>query len=151
MKILVSVEGTECVVDDDVFEWASTKRWRINDSGYFVCGGGNNKKRLHRLIMNEPEGFDIDHVNGNKLDNLRSNLRICSRQENNYNRGVRSDNTTGFRGVWFDKRTGRFRCEIKKEGKKYSLGTYKTAAEAANAYNYKATELFGEFAWLNEV
>lgn len=151
MKILTAKNDEECVVDDDVYEWAKKIKWHVNNYGYFITGGGNNKKLLHRLIVGETDEYDVDHKNGCKLDNLRANLRLASRAENTYNQGRRLDNTSGYRGVWYRKDRKVWAAEIKKDGKKYSLGCYKTAQEAAIAYNYKAQELFGDFANLNEV
>ena len=151
MKILKALHGEESVVDDDVYDWAKNKNWHVNNYGYFVTGGGNYKKLLHRLIIGDCGDYDIDHKNGCKLDNLKANLRLSTRAENTYNQGRRLDNTSGFRGVWYRKDRKVWAAEIKKDGVKYSLGCYKTPKEAAIAYNYKAKELFGEYANLNEI
>lgn len=151
MKILTILNKIETVVDNDVYEWASKIDWRIKDGNYFFFQKGSKRFYLHRLIANTPEGFVTDHINGDTLDNLKSNLRVTSNRENLFNFGIRCDNTSGYRGVWFRKSINRWVAEIKKDGKKYHLGSYKTAEEAATVYNEKAKEVFGKYARLNNI
>lgn len=102
---------------------------------------------LHRLITNAPQGMDVDHIDGNPLNNSRNNLRLCNRSQNLIARlRIHNTSTSGFRGVSLVKRTGRYTAQIDIGGKKFHLGTYATAEEAAIAYNKKALEVFGEFA-----
>lgn len=150
MKIL-HVKGSDSVVDDDIFEFVKNIKWHLNKAGYICYSKNNNKVFLHRLIANTPDGYVTDHINGNKLDNLRSNLRVTTDKYNRINSGMRSDNSSGFRGVWYRKNRKRWQSEIKIDGKKYSLGCYSTPEEAASAYNKKAIELFGTYARLNEI
>jgi len=107
------------------------------------------REMLHRLIVGAPVGEVVDHINGDTLDNRRSNLRVCSRAENLWNAGKRRHNTSGFKGVCFDKRDGRWYARIRAVGRVHDLGRYKTAEEAAMAYDAKAAELHGPFARLN--
>lgn len=101
--------------------------------------------RLHRMLLKPPENFVVDHKNRNKLDNRRCNLRICTRQENNFNRGMSSKNTTGVKGVSFHQKSGRYRAYIKKDRKTKYLGSFKTIEEAAYAREQAAFSLFGEY------
>lgn len=111
---------------------------------------------LHHLIMNTPKGMHTDHINGNTLDNRRSNLRICTAQQNFQNRKLRSDSSTGFKGVSYQKKrkgminalSKPWRAMIASGGRK-NIGYYATAEEAARAYDAKAKELHGKFAKLN--
>ena len=122
--------------------------------------------------MNTPKGMHTDHINGYGLDNRKENLRVCTAQENHQNRRLRSDSSTGFKGVQYtpiakrkytSKKTGITTiCEhvLKKPyqayigdpermGRHIRLGYYATAEEAARARDAKAKELHGEFAYLN--
>lgn len=150
MKILKTVGGTEFVIDDDVHVWAKDIKWRLSSYGYVSYREKDKRIFLHRLIMQTPEDMVTDHINGNKLDNLKLNLRVTSDKLNRLNSGKRCYNTSGFKGVWLRK-NGRWQAEIKLNGKKYSLGTYETKEESALAYNIKAKELFGEHARLNSL
>lgn len=113
-----------------------------------------NGKRwyLHRVILGlfNPK-LIVDHIDGNPLNNQRSNLRVVTNQQNCYNRDKSTHNTTGYKGIW--KRTdGRNKCwtaEIKVEKKKIHIGNFYTKEEAAEAYNKKAIELHKEFASIN--
>ena len=151
MKIITTFEGIDTVVDNETYKWAKEIVWRISSSGYVSYRKGNERIFLHRLVAKTQNDFITDHINGNKLDNLRSNLRVVTNQQNVFNNGIRNDNTSGYRGVWYRKDRGRWQAEIKADGKKYSLGCYNTAAEAAVVYNRKASELFGNNARLNEI
>ncbi len=88
---------------------------------------------------------DIDHIDGNKSNNKIANLREATRSENLYNRGNRKDNTSGYKGVCFDKRSGKYRAYININGKQKSLGYHYTAEKASEAYKLAAKELHKEF------
>lgn len=105
---------------------------------------------LHRLIMNPPDGYQVDHINGNGLDNRRENLRLCTQSQNNFN----CDSARGkskFKGVSWEPKTKKWSAYIQVNKKKRRLGMYASEEEAALAYNRAALEIAGEFAKLNEV
>jgi len=127
---------------------------------------------MHAVIMNTPKGMHTDHINGDGLDNRKENMRVCTAQQNFQNRKLRSDSSTGFKGVAYypinkkkytSKKTGittihesvlkkPYRSYIgnpERTGMHISLGWYATAEEAARARDAKAKELHGEFAYLN--
>ena len=127
---------------------------------------------MHALIMSTPKGMHTDHIDGNGLDNRKENLRVCTAQQNHQNRKLRSDSSTGFKGVAYrpiqkkkytSKKTGittiqeavikkPYRAYIgdpERTGRHMNLGRYATAEEAARARDAKAKELHGEFAYLN--
>lgn len=87
---------------------------------------------LSRYIMDCPAGLTVDHINGDRLDNRRQNLRICTQGQNNRNRLERVDNTSGFRGV-SQRKDGRYQAYIYNNYKKIHLGIYSTLTEAINA------------------
>lgn len=105
------------------------------------------KRYLHRLIVQPPPDLLVDHRDGNGLNCCRWNLRIASHSNNSANRINRDLPLSGYRGVDLNGR--RYRARITCEGVEHHLGMYLTAREAAEAYDAKARELFGEFAWLN--
>lgn len=102
---------------------------------------------MHRLLLGRPAGREIDHVNGDGLDNRRANLRICTTSQNQLNRGKSMRNTSGFKGV--SRHGCSWRACVMVDGKKYELGCFSTAEQAAYAYDALARELHGEFARLN--
>lgn len=151
MKILQTDKGVDFVIDDDTYLWAKDINWKLSKFGYVSFRKGTKRVFLHRLVAQTPEDYITDHINGNRLDNLRSNLRVVTNKQNVWNSGLRNDNTSGYRGVHFRKDRGRWTAEIKANGKKHCLGCYNTAEEAAVVYNRKAKELFGDFARLNAI
>tara|TARA_R100001163_G_scaffold65495_1_gene62894 strand:- start:128 stop:757 length:630 start_codon:yes stop_codon:yes gene_type:complete len=140
---------------------------------------GDRRKAIHRVVMNAPLGMDVDHINGDPLDNRKENLRTCTRRDNIRNSKIRRDSASGFKGVYYVrtpayqnflkngptlKKDGtprkdqpqplakpwRARMETRpRPGRKHELGHYETAEEAARAYDKKAIEEYGEFANLN--
>jgi hypothetical protein len=111
----------------------------------------NGKRKLllmHRLLLAATKGQQIDHINGNSLDNRRENLRFCNCSQNQQNRKVTSG-TSLFKGVSRCKTTNRWRADIKSNGKQVFIGRFDTELEAAKAYDTKAKDLFKEFASLN--
>jgi hypothetical protein len=104
---------------------------------------------MHRQIMQPPKGMLVDHADGNKANNCRLNLRICTRQENQRNTAKHGGTTSRFKGVSFDRRLRKWGAAIQAGGKRIWLGYFTDEAEAARAYDRAAVELFGEFARLN--
>lgn len=102
------------------------------------------KQRLHELLLPDAEGVR-DHINRDRLDNRRSNLRIISQRHNTMNGPRRKNNTSGYHGVDWSKDHQRWRARI---GAKH-IGRYRTAEKAARAYDKAAIELFGEGVQLN--
>jgi hypothetical protein len=98
------------------------------------------------VLTNAPSGVIIDHKNGNGLDNRQSNLRFCDYKQNNHNSKMRSDNTSGKKGVTWSKAHQRWRVKIKAHGKHIHLGLFTNLDEASAAYECAAERYFGEFA-----
>lgn len=139
-------------IDEEDFDKIKKYRWRLLSNNCISAWNENFTKEflVHRLIMNVSDGkIKIDHIDGNRYNNKKSNLRLCSNAENNRNTSKRITNKSGYKGVSWEKRFSRWRATITFEGKQIHLGTYKDITEAAIAYDKKAKELFGEFAWLN--
>jgi len=134
--------------------WKNTGKWYAtnhNPGGKYYAVSGGREKSIHRVVMDAPKGMDVDHINGNPLDNRKQNLRLCSRSENCRNKKVRSDSKSGFKGVYQTK-SGRFQAYIgnpNEVSRNIKLGTYDTPEEAARAYDKKAVELHGDYAVLN--
>lgn len=103
--------------------------------------------RLSRLIAQPERHLVVDHINGDPLDNRRGNLRICTVQQNNWNRKRRPNGSSSFKGV--SAVGGRFTAHIAPNGKMIYLGSFETEEEAARAYDKAAREHYGEFACLN--
>ena len=111
-----------------------------------VYGGRHKAHRLAWLyVYAEFPGSDLDHVNGIRTDNRISNLRIATRSENSLNTGLRSTNTSGFRGVSFNKKNNRWRVQAQYNGKKNHLGNFKSAEQASAVYEEFAKKHHREF------
>lgn len=139
------------IVDDDVYEKESKHNWYITPEGYAArMSKRPNGERvvlyLHWCVLRAPKGFVVDHINGNRLDNRRENLRICTKAQNNAN--IHKDK---FKGVCWRDHAKAYKAYIKKNGKQIHLGYFKNKIEAARAYNNAAVNLFGEFASLNQL
>lgn len=141
------------MVDDEDYDYLVQFSWSLDSKGYakhlFLPEFKNRK--MHRLIMDAPSGVQVDHINGNKLDNRRSNLRLCNNSQNQMNKGLQSNNTSGYKGVTWRKDVNKWRAQIFFGGKNFVLGNFENKKDAAKAYNQKALELHGEFAKLNDI
>ena len=113
---------------------------------YTSTKDGLHNKRLHRMIMGEPDGREVDHKNTDKLDNRRENLRIATHKQNCKNKNKQSNNTSGFKGVSFKKQNQKFQATIHIDGKKKHLGLFVTAVAAHEEYKRAAIQHHGEFA-----
>lgn len=161
MKYITLTQNKQAVVDDADYEWLNQWKWYYHSTGYamrmehtpMVKGKRTSKLvRMHRQIMEFPDGKEVDHEDLNGLNNQRSNLRIASHQQNMFNRRKQSNNKSGFIGVSWSKVMNKwYACIDLGHRKSKSLGFYDTPKEAALAYNIAAKELRGEFARLNEL
>lgn len=93
----------------------------------------------------------VDHIDGNRLNNQRHNLRLATKSQNGANRGAPSNNKSGFKGIHFDKFNNKWRAEIWCNNKRKRIGRFERIEDAVIAYNETAKELFGEFAYLNNI
>jgi len=146
-KIINLTKGKQAVVDDEDYPELSKHKWMFSGSGY--ASRTNKSILMHRVIMSAPRGLEVDHINMDKLDNRKENLRLCTPTQNRMNTGLRSNNKTGYKGVFYYKRTGKYAVAIAYLKKRIHLGYYDSAEEAALVYNKKSKELYGEFARLN--
>ena len=153
MKEIPLTRGMVALVDDEDFEWINQWKWMYNGCGYAVREVNGTACYMHRVIMGTPKGMVTDHVNRNKLDNRRENLRICNMSQNKINDGLRSTNSSGYKGVQYvsnkRKRNKRWYAHIMHNYKNICIGYFYTPEEASLAYNKKALELYGEFAETN--
>lgn len=152
MKHIPLTQGKFALVDDEDYDaLVSMGSWYFNAQGYAAREDDRLGVRMHRLLLGASPSQEVDHVNGNKLDNRKSNLRFCSHAENGRNRGPNLNSRSGIKGVTWCKSTGSWSAEISKLGKKARLGRFSCPLEAADAYDQAALGLFGEFAWLNNL
>lgn len=156
-------KGYSAIVDIDDFD-LSLLKWNSgkSNSGIIARRGilkTYPKQRytsMHRLILSRMIGRDltkdeqVDHINHNTLDNRRCNLRLATRNQNIWNRTKMPSNQTGFKGIYLDKQSGKYRAEICVNGKRIYLGRYATAEEGHAAYCEAAIKHHGEFANFGE-
>lgn len=144
-KAVPITKNQYAIVDDIDFEMVMKHNWGCSN-GY----ARTDKFSMHRFILDFWDlSFDIDHANGNKLDNRRSNLRICTRSQNAINNPARKNTSSIFKGVTMRKNGMSWSAQIAFNGKLINLGTFRVEEAAAKAYDNKAIELYGDFAWLN--
>jgi hypothetical protein len=130
MKKIKLTNGLETIVDDDIFELVSKMSWGISQSGYAIHHVWHKipQKRqtifLHRLVNDTPDGEITDHINQDKLDNRKSNLRTVDKSVNAHNSKIPRNNTSGYKGVQWFKPHGLWSARIKVRGKTYHLGYF---------------------------
>jgi len=148
-RLIPLSHGLHAIVDAADYEWLSQYKWFLWGAGYAARRVPGGVLLMHREITQAPPGRDVDHINGNRLDNRRSNLRICTRAENLRNTPKRQGCLSLYKGVSSNHRHKNWFAQIWFEGDNIRLGTFDDETEAARAYDRAALELFGEFAWLN--
>lgn len=149
-------QGKVAVIDFEDFEKVRPYKWYANKVGQRFYAGRNlhgpvsGSISMHREIMQPDDGLDVHHVDGDGLNNQRNNLRVCTRSENmGAFRRLTANKTSKFRGVSWYSRDSNWEARIKIFGKKLFLGRFATEEDAANAYDKKSRELFGEFSYSN--
>lgn len=161
MKKIKLTQGRVCKVDDEdynsliKFKWQGLKLRHTTYARTGIHKGYKDGKRLtdtilmHRLIMNAPQGLQVDHIDHDGLNNQKNNLRLCKNSENQMNQGVCKNNKSGYKGVSFNKRRSVWLSFIHVNNKTKYLGSFKSPENAAIAYNIFAEKHYGEFAHLN--
>lgn len=160
MKLIYIKPGFSVKVDDTDFNLLSQWKWHLTSKGYaarriYIKGNGYKQKTrivlMHREILSACVGTQVDHTNGDKLDNRRINIRLCSASQNQSNRGVQNNNTSGYKGVSWHKQNGLWDVLIWVNKQRIRVGLFKDKLEAAMAYNRAAEQYHGEFARLNDI
>ncbi len=159
MSIKVAVRNGQskiqkwALIDDQDAHIVLPYKWHLDTGGYARRHSGKEERpihgvavKMHRVILKTPLGMCTDHINGDKLDNRRENLRVATKSQNNRNCGIRKDNTTGAKGVDLQKRFGKYRARIFCNGRSHALGYFRTLEEARRAYLDALPKFHGEFA-----
>lgn len=153
MKEIILSKGGVAIVDDDDYEKLCEFNWYIVESRtpgrVYACRKVNGKKLYMHKSLLECSDLDIDHINGNALDNRKSNLRTVTRSQNNYNSSTRKGCSSKYKGVSISSSNSKFRAIAKIDGKNKHLGYFANELEAASAYDSAAVKHFGEYARFN--
>lgn len=156
MPLIELTRGAFAIVDDEDVEMVSRFSWQLNSQGYASANVGVGRdyvthERMHRMILRAPDDMDVDHINGNRLDNRKCNLRLATRRQNQWNKRKRKHCSSEFKGVCWHNQNKCWRARIKFYGKEIALGCFSSEIEAAKAYNEAAKKYFGDFALLNDI
>lgn len=142
--------GNFCYIDKTDYEKVVVGYWgKYKNSNYFCSSFNGTKYWLHRYLMNASAGEYVDHINGNFDDYRKHNLRICNNAENNRNRGLQRNNTSGYPGVGWVKREQKWRARIKVDGKEKYLGLFDNIDDAINAKKEAEEKYFKDFSFKN--
>ncbi|MBA7691068.1 hypothetical protein ES703_99606 [subsurface metagenome] len=145
-------QGKFAIVDAEDYDRLNQYKWYASKckNTFYACRvEGGTTIRMHREIMRAPKGLICDHIDHNGLHNRKGNLRLCTNAQNSYNQQACATGTSKYKGVCWHKCRSKWSARIRCDGKFYNLGDFDNEMEAAMAYDNKAAELFGEFAWLN--
>ena len=153
MKKIPLTQGKFALVDDEDYDALSQKKWYYHSCGYAVRDCGGTSEYMHRVILSEVlvKGQLTDHIDGDKLNNQRLNLRAAAPGCNVANIPPRRGNTSGYKGAFFIARCPKnpWLAKIVVNGRQIQLGHYPTPEQAGAAYDAAASKYWGDFALLN--
>ncbi len=151
VRYIPLTRGRFAIIDAADYERVSRHKWCVTGSGrrVYACRSVNGKQvSMHRFLMNPPKGMVVDHIDGDPLNNRRSNLRICTVQQNIWNSQPKGKSSQ-YKGVCRDKDKRKWVVHVCHNGHNWYMGRFELEIDAARAYDRKAFELFREYAWLN--
>ncbi|MFH1882746.1 MAG: HNH endonuclease [Planctomycetota bacterium] len=151
-RLIPLTQGKFAIVDAEDYDRPAQHKWcavKGRDTFYAQRGSNGRVVSMHREIMRAPKGVVCDHKNHNGLDNRKSNLRLCTSAQNQYNKKAKKGCSSRYKGVVRRGAYKRWRARIGFNRKRIHLGDFADEKQAAMAYDDKAAELFGEFAYLN--
>lgn len=146
----ITANGSSFLFSHEDLSKVESHTWRIS-RGYVTATINGRTVYLHKYLMDADSATQVDHISRDRLDNRRPNLRFANHAQNQWNKDVRRDSTTGYTGVCFDKRSNKYIAYINANKNREYLGYYSVAEDAALAYNEAAVRLHGEFACLNQI
>jgi hypothetical protein len=142
--------GRVALVEAADAELVSRYHWNVISWGYAIGRVNDRMILMHRLIVGEPpRGLEIDHINRNKLDNRRANLRVCTISQNRANRHKFRGCSSQYKGVSLIRVSNRWSAKIKENGRLRHIGTFDSEVDAARAFDREALRIHGEYAFLN--
>lgn len=141
--------GMVAIVDACDLDVVSRHKWHAKQGHRTFYAANGFRVTMHRLILKPPHGLQVDHINGDGLDNRRANLRACTQFQNQQNKRSVAGSSSAFKGVSWDKALHRWQARIRPFGRLTNIGLFDSELEAAKAYDAKAKEFYGEFARLN--
>ena len=136
--------GDEYYFDLDDYDFVRKYSWIKTSNGYISASIKGQKTYLHRALLLPPKDLVVDHINRVKHDNQKENLRVVDRTLNEVNKGLKSNNTSGKTGVYFDSSRQKWAAQITRKGTTYNLGRFRDKEAAIKARREKELELFGE-------
>jgi hypothetical protein len=147
-------KGKVTLVDDDDVALVAGFRWHYGCRGYAVrvTRDQDGRKKwvfLHRVLIDPPPGLTVDHIDGDRLNNRRANLRVATHSQQRANTKVGKNSKSGFKGVTWHGASRLWHVRVGFQGKTLSFGYYDDPIQAARVYDAKALELYGPFARLN--
>lgn len=153
-KLIPLSKKMHAIVDDEDYESLVKYNWWTSKGGNGLDYAtrylkGNTELQMHREIMNAPKGWEVDHIDGNGLNNQRLNLRVATHENNSRNRLKRKESGSKYKGVYWHKRDSRWYAGICVSYKKIHIGSYTIEEDAARAYDAAARHHFGDFARTN--
>ena len=140
--------GKSFLFDASDFDFVSSHKWSIENSGYVHSMDKEKHIRLHNCLLGSP-GYVVDYINGDRTDNRRCNLRVCTSKENVRNSKLSANNSSGYKGVSYDKRRKKYSSSISVDYRNHFLGYFDNPEDAARKYDEAAIRYFGEYARLN--
>lgn len=144
-------DGYRFIIDKEDFEKIRNIKWYLSNQGNSYYLIDNKGKKLHAYLLKVPKKFEVDHINMNTFDNRKSNLRICTHQQNQMNQDLQKNNTSGVVGVSYYAPRKKYRARIKVCRKDIHLGYYDSFVEAVKARNIGMLCMFGQYGRYNDV